>query len=262
MTQRHDELNTAQTVRELLNEVALERDLRQSTVVAYRRCLTQLGVLELPVSAVTKELVVERAWKLANPNTRRNAIIAARTVFGFSIKIPRSIPRRYTLPSEDTLRLAVMTSPFETRALLMMYAGCRLGEACAVSRDDLSGDRLRIDKQVQVIRETGLRTITRIAAVKTREADVVIPAWLGERIQGLTGTDSPDAVRESLRRAGQRVGVLLTPTELRHWYITELIARGIPLELVRKQARHSDLSVTLTYYQEHDSAMIHDIFQA
>jgi len=49
------------------------------------------------------------------------------------------VPRRYVLPDEDTLRLALMTTPHETRGLLMMYCALRLGEACAVTSRDVAG---------------------------------------------------------------------------------------------------------------------------
>ena len=75
-------------------------------------------------------------------------------MLGFGFKIPRGVPRHYDLPDEDTLRLALMTSPHEIRGLLMAYAGLRLGEACAITRLDVAGDRLRVDKQVQALRET------------------------------------------------------------------------------------------------------------
>jgi len=248
------------TVRERLNQVALEKDLRPSTRIAYQRAMTQLGVLHLKVNEVTQQQVTDALWTLSNPNTRRGAAIAARSVFGFKIKIGKSVPRRYQLPEEDTLRLALMTSPHETRGLLMMYCALRLGEACAITRADIAGDRLRVDKQVQALRETGLPTIVGLAETKGDESDVVIPAWLAERVQGLTETAKPDGVRESLRRAGARVGIALNPHQLRHWSITTMIKRGLPLELVRQQARHSDISVTLTFYEEYNSSMVHDIF--
>jgi integrase len=262
VTQRQavDEQCAELTVRERLNQVALERDLRPSTRIAYQRCMTQLGILDELVSSVTIEAVTATLWTMTNPNTRRGAAIAARSVLGFKIRIGKSVPRRYTLPSEDTLRLALMQTPHETRALLMMFCGLRLGEACAVTRDALSGDRLRVDRQIQTLRETGCPTITGVAQVKSSETDVVIPAWLADQVRGLTGTVTPDAVRESLRRAGQKVGIKLNPHLLRHWCITTMIDRGLPLELVRQQARHSDLSITLGFYQEFSSQQIHEVF--
>jgi len=249
-----------QTVRERLNQVALERDLRPSTRIAYQRAMTQLGILDEPVATVTQQQVTDALWALSNPNTRRGAAIAARSILGFNLKIGKSVPRRYQLPDEDTLRLALMTSPHEVRGLLMMFCALRLGEACAITRADLSGDRLRVARQIQALRETGKATIVRVTETKTPAAQVVIPGWLAERVQGLTETAKPDGVRESLRRAGARVGIKLNPHQLRHWSITTMIERGLPLELVRQQARHSDISITLSHYQEYSTDQIHDVF--
>ena len=44
--------------------------------------------------------------------------MAVRSVLGLEIKIPRGVPRRYDLPDEDTLRLALTTTPHEVRGLL------------------------------------------------------------------------------------------------------------------------------------------------
>lgn len=251
----------AQTVSQRLYEVALAKGLRQSTLLSYKRLLGYLGLLNLPLSDVTSELVSDALWRLDNPNTRRAAVIAVRSVLGLSIKIPRGIPRRYDLPSEDTLRLALMTSPHEVRGLLMMYAGCRVGEACAITATDVSGDRLSITKQVVQLHETGKPTTNRIGPVKTTEAEVVIPHWLAVRVLTLSETTKPDVVRESLRRAGAKVGIALTPHMLRHWFATTMLDRGAPLPLVQKQMRHSDIAVTLrTYVQYQADATVHDIF--
>ena len=121
---------------------------------------------------MSRQGVEAALWTLSNPNTRRGAAIAARRCWASRSRSARACPRRYTLPDEDTLRLALMTSPHEARGLLMMYCALRLGEACAITAGDLSGDRLRVDKQVQALRETGQPTIVRVTETKTRR-----PTW-------------------------------------------------------------------------------------
>lgn len=249
------------TVRERLHAIALERGLRQSTVLSYERLLGRLGLLDCDLTQVSQSEALDALWTIDNPNTRRAAVIAVRSVFGWSIKIPRGIPRRYELPDEDTLRLALMTTPHEPRGLLMMYAGLRVGEACAITLVDVSGDRLRVDKQVQQLHRTGKPTTTRVGPGKTGVADVVIPHWLTSVVLSIETRAKPDAVRESLRRAGQRVGIRLNPHLLRHWYATTLLERGVPLSVVAEQMRHSDPAVTLrTYSQSKASKSIHDTF--
>lgn len=248
-------------VSEALYAVALERDLRKSTVIEYKRSLARIGLLDREVGEVATEEVTEALWAISNPNTRRNSAIAVRAVLGISIRIPKAVSRRYNLPDEDTLRLALMTSPHELRGLLMMYGGLRLGEACAITRLDVTGDRLRVDKQVQALRETGKPTVLHITQVKTAEADIVIPLWLAERVLDVSETAKPDGVRESLRRAGSRVGISLNPHQLRHWYATTALERGVPMMVVSKQLRHSDIATTLRTYTQHKSEThIHKAF--
>ncbi|WP_460790558.1 hypothetical protein [Nocardioides maradonensis] len=153
--------------RERLSETALERGLRRSTMLSYRRLLDGLGILDTDPS---KEDVLERIWSIENPNIRRATVIAVRSVFGWSIKIPRAVPRRYDLPSEDTLRLALMTSPHEPRGLLMLYAGLRIGESCAITHRDVDGDRLTVNKQVQSLHETGKPTTTKVGPFTKAQA--------------------------------------------------------------------------------------------
>lgn len=248
------------TVRDELHQQALERGLRMSTRLSYERLLGRMGLLDLEVSQVSTEGLLEALWAIDNPNTRRSAVVALRSVLGVQIKIPRGVPRRYDLPDEDTLRLALMTSPHEVRGLLMMYAGLRVGEACAITSRDLRGDRLLVDKQVIQLHEKGKTTVTRIGPVKTHEADVVVPRFLAERVESLEQTTKPDTVRESMRRAGEKVGIKLNPHLMRHWYATTLISRGVPLSLVSRQLRHSDVATTLRTYSQHNEQSIHDVF--
>ena len=214
------------TVRETLYLVAGKKSLRQSTVYSYERLLGRMGILDL--EHPSQEQVVEALWTIDNPNTRRAAAIAVRSVLGYPIRIPKGVPRRYDLPAEDTLRMALMLTPHQPRGLLMMYAGLRIGEACAITARDRRGDRLTVDKQVVQLHSTGKQIPVRIGPVKTNEASIVIPSLLNPYVDGLTTWDKPANVRESLRRAGNKVGFSLSPHMLRHWYATTLLARWHP----------------------------------
>ena len=247
-------------VSEKLSQIALEKELRRSTFLSYERLLRSLSLLDEEVSEVSQAAVTERLWQLSNPNTRRATIIALRSVFGWKMKIPRSIPRRYDLPSEDELRFALMFSPKEARGLLMMYAGLRIGEACAITHKDRHGDRLTVDKQVLELHRTGSATTWSIGPTKTAAASIVIPELLFPVVDSINEIDKPGRVRESLRRAGTKAGFSLTPHMLRKWYCSHLISHGLPLELVRKQMRHSDISITLGHYQQFSEADIHKLF--
>ena len=103
--------------------IALERCSRQSTLFSYERRRAIRGIFLMNVQDVSQEAVPHRLWTLEGSSTRRPTVIALRSVFGWKVKIPRSVPKRYDLADEDTLRVALMTSPHEARGLLMMYGG-------------------------------------------------------------------------------------------------------------------------------------------
>lgn len=247
------------TVRQQLIDVALAKGLRQATLISYETMLGRVLDLDLAVAQVEQEAVLERLWLLDSPNTRRSTVIALRSVLGWQMKVPKGIARRYDLPDEDTLRLALMLSRHETRGLLMGWAGLRIGEACATTAADLVGeDRLRVAAQISQLHRTGHPTVVRRGPVKISEAEIVIPRWLVPRVQGLDCTVKPDAVREGLRRAGAKVGIVLNPHQLRHFYATNLLAKGVPLTVVQRQMRHTNVASTLRYQQANDGESIHD----
>lgn len=251
-------------IRERVEQVGREKNLRQSTVFSYRRLLLAAGITD---SDLSREEIESLLFSIDNHNTRRATVIAARSVFGYDIKIPKATPRKYVLPDETQLRLALMTSPHELRGLLMMYAGLRIGEACAVTHKSVNGDQLLVDRQVLELHASSFQTggerkrVVRIAPVKTSDAAIVIPFWLAELVKTIDDTAVPSIVRESLRRAGKKVGISLNPHMLRHYYATTLLAKGAPLTLVQQQMRHSDIATTLRTYSQHDaSEAIHRFF--
>lgn len=250
-------------IRSLCERVGVEKGLRQSTIFSYRRLLLGAGITD---DSLSREEVESLLFDIENPSTRRATVIAVRSVLGHNIRIPKAPKRSYVLPSEDDLRLALMTSPHELRGLLMMYAGLRIGEACAVTSKSINGDKLLVDRQVIELyassRETGAeaKRVVRIGPAKTSEATITVPFWLAERVKSIDDTAVPSLVRESLRRAGKKVGIKLNPHQLRHWYATTLLERGAPLTLVQHQMRHSDIAITLRAYSEHSTEDIHKLF--
>lgn len=229
---------------DLLRKAQEERDLRQSTVNSYRKLLVRIGIEN---DELSRDELEGRLLLVRNINTRRATVVAIRAVLSVPIKVPVGIPRSYTLPTEDQLRFALMQCRYETRGLLMMYAGLRLGEACAVTSDQLSGDRLMIDRQVVEFWEAGVH-ISRLSPVKAGQGMVVFPEWLIPRIEELGAFDNPGNVRAAFYHWGKRHGIQLNPHMLRHWHATWLLNRGVNIVAVSKQLRHSDPAITMRAY--------------
>jgi integrase len=245
------------TVHHLLLDRALERGLRASTVRSYTTLLTRIGLIDREVDSVTREECLEALWKLNSVNTRRATAICLRSIVPScaGMKIPKGVARRYRLMDETTLRLVLSLTPHQTVCELMAFAGLRSGEASAITYRDLRGDdRLVVDKQV--CEDQG----NRIGPVKTTEAEIVIPHWLAAKVATVTETSRPASVRESLRRAGKKVGLEVNPHQLRHWYASTLLERGVPLITISRALRHSDIKTTVAYLQVDDSKAIHSVF--
>jgi integrase len=219
------------------------KDIRPGTRRQYLislRPFFDLDPDELTVSDLNSILLT-----MTNQNTRRKCVIALKACVDHpavkALRVPASVPRDYDLPSEGTLRLALLTCPHETRLLLAMYAGLRLGELCAVTSSDVSGRWLTVARQVG-------ETTRRLMPVKAGQARVPLPAWLAERAEGLSGHVSPKAVRKACANAGRRLGIQLNPHQLRTWYCNHLIAQGLPPHVVQRLMRHANVRVTFTHY--------------
>lgn len=242
---------------ELLEQARIERGLRAPTVASYRKLLTRIGVVD---DSLSQEDLEGRLLNVRNVNSRRAVIVAIRAVLKIPMKIPKGVPRTYDLPTEDQIRFALMQCQYEARGLLMMYGGLRIGEACAVTKNQLNGDQLLVDRQILEFTDRGT-TIARLAPVKANEGTVTIPEWLIPRIEALEDTDIPSRVRAAFWHWGKAHGIKMNPHMLRKWHGTWLLARGVNIVTVSKQLRHTDPAITMRAYIMTDQDDIRKAFK-
>ncbi len=121
--------------RDRLYAAAMERGLRRSTVLSYQVLMNRLGVLDMDP---TREEVMAAIWSIDNPNSRRAAVIAVRSIFQWDSKIPKPVPRRYVLPGTfdftsfygtAVTALTLYTSAFVCEALRSGINAVPLGQA-------------------------------------------------------------------------------------------------------------------------------------
>lgn len=235
------------TARDYTIEVLAARQLNRSTIHSYLQTISHLGLSDVPMEEISLQYLYSALMKVDNPNTRRKHVIALRSIFQeFSwikkLRIQKSVPRVYDLPSEQDIRFTLMLSPFELQGLLMMYAGLRCGEACDVKPSALKGQILYVHTQRYDDSST--------AQAKT-SGHVIIPQWLADRVKLMQyRVVTPGMVRESFRRYGRKTGIHISPHMLRHWYATMMVNHRINPEIARRQMRHSDLKTTLGYYTQ------------
>ncbi|MET7741970.1 tyrosine-type recombinase/integrase [Streptomyces sp. NPDC005385] len=243
-----------QTVRDFAAVTLSERLLRKSTADSYMQTVRHLGIEEDVMEDISLLYLFERLQGITNVNTKRKHTVALRSLFRDvvpnikELKISKSVPRVYDFPTEEEMRRVIEATPYRFYGLLMMYAGLRIGEACAITPKDLKGNVLKVHKQRD---EDG-----RLVLSKT-QGEVIIPAWLCLEVKGhKPEVVTPGAVRESLWRYGQKLSITTNPHMFRHWYCTVLVKRKVNPEIARKQMRHSDLKTTLGYYAQVEKADI------
>lgn len=136
-----------------------------------------------------------------------------------------------------------------------MYGGLRVGEACAVTPEKLQGNYLDVN---QAFSQDGLN----LGSPKTY-GKILLPDWLADEVRLMEAKDywpigkpTKDVTnscfkisrnKEWIARTG---GKSVNPHMLRHWYATDMIRRGVNPEVVRRQMRHKNVSVTLKIYTQ------------
>jgi len=234
----------------VLSSLDAKQGIKPTTRASYYRLL--LPVIDLSIDDPS---ILEWAKRIPNPNTKRSTLIALRSigyeVGGVAPKVTRSFARHYDLPDEESLRLMFSYNKYEVQYLTMMYLGLRLGEACHVSKQDLMpGGRIFIQEQVAEWVEDG-RRVTEVREPKSIPAVIDCPPWLADRLPKVAPDFVPTNVRAALHYTSKRyLGKLVNPHSLRHWCATFMIRKGVPLPVVQRQMRHSDISTTLRIYAE------------
>lgn len=194
----------------------------------------------------------------------RDGIIPTNPAVG--IRLPRSSTRAVTttMPSETTIAEVVRAAegPYKLLIALAAYAGLRLGEARALTWDDVDvvADALYIRAQVQQTPGGGwslqppkydsYRTIPISDDLKPllEEAQEDDPSGL------VCGADGRPLHPGSVNREWVRQRVASDLPEgfrihdLRHWYASRLIAQGANVLTVQRRLGHARASTTLDVY--------------
>ena len=248
-------------VKEALAVYIQSRPLRASTKTTYERTFKVLDLLEADTKDLTVDLLYAKLNEIPNHNTRRTHTIVLRSVLGDIpgiklLKVQATQPKYWDLPDENTLRTAIEQSRWWKVLYLCMYAGLRVGEACAVRPSDLRGNRLIINRQITQQGE--------LLPAKT-VGQVILPQWLAEFVANMDETDwwpegkTSKRLTDHCKKLSKKTKVKVTPHLLRHWYATEMIRATRNPELVRRQLRHARLDTTLQVYAQVSHEDLNDL---
>jgi integrase len=233
------------------------RPLKYGTKQSYIKGIKSLGIWDMKISELSSALIFEKTDQMRSHNVKKNIYIMLRSVFrdlGIFSDLPilSGISKHYELPTQNELHAIIERSKYRRILYLCMYAGLRVGEACAVVPSQLEGNYLTVDRAFS---QDGKH----LGSPKTY-GKVLIPSWLANEVRAMKKDDewqlgmSTQLVSwacVSLSRKGSQIHI--NPHMLRHWFATDMIRRGVNPETVRRQMRHSNINTTMRIYVQVNS---------
>ena len=247
-------------VSEYATEVINTRPYKYQTRQTFFKDLKRLGIWDLDVDQVNSALIKDVVEQLTTQSTRKRLYITARSIFRDLNKC-QDLPnleaegKIYDIPPQEQLEWLIDRSKYRLQLLLCMFGGLRVGEACAVTPEKLSGDYLDVN---QAYSQDGLH----LGSPKTY-GKILLPHWLAEEVKNMqpeqlwslgrtTKLVSHSCYKLSRGEKFKNLsgGKTVNPHMLRHWYATDMIRRGVNPEVVRRQMRHKNVSVTLKIYTQ------------
>lgn len=246
------ELELQMLVSEYAENVINNRPLKYGTRVSYIKIIKSLGIWDMEISDLNCALIFDKVDQMRSHNVKKNVYICLRSVFkdlGIFNDLPilQGISKEYDFPSQEELHQIIDRSKYRRILYLCMYAGLRVGEACAVIPSQLEGNILTVDRAFS---QDGKH----LGSPKTY-GKVLIPDWLADEIRNM-----PDAEIWQIGMTTQLVswacgnlskrgaGKHINPHMLRHWFATDMIKRGINPEIARRQLRHKNIETTMKIY--------------
>jgi integrase len=244
-------------VSEYASNVINNRPLKYGTRQSYFKIIKSLGIWDLDISELNCARIFDKVDQMRSHNVKKNVYICLRSVFrdlGIFNDLPilEGIPKTYELPTQQELHDLIDRSKYRRILYLCMYAGLRVGEACAVIPSQLDGNYLTVDRAFS---QDGKH----LGSPKTY-GKVLIPEWLAEEIIGMKPEDywhlgMPTQLVSwacgNLSKRRSRIHI--NPHMLRHWYATELIRLNTNPEVVRRQLRHKNIETTMKIYVQVNS---------
>lgn len=193
------------------------------------------------------------------------------------LKLPDRLPRFLTdeqvrkVRDDLEARVGQVRFPVQQRDALLDRAvfyllwqgGLRRGEVEHLHLEDLD----LAERKVTIRDGKGRKDRT---VYLTDRAVTSLQAYLERR--GMGGSDhvflyrhrslQKDLMTARLKAAGQRVGVKVSPHQLRHTYATQLLNAGCPVTSIQKLLGHRNLNTTMIYARVHNRTVAEDYYAA
>lgn len=245
-------------VHQYVQECISKRQYKYATKQSYIKGIKSLGIWDWDVSSLTPQFFYEALDAIANLNTRKSLTIICRSIFKdlgicADLKVIEGIPRTYELPSQEELHRVIDRSKYKNYLYLCMYAGLRIGEACAITPKSVHKEGTSYWLHIeQAWSQDGMN----LGSAKTI-GKVMIPQWLALQILEMKPEDiwkkgNPTLKItwscNSLSKKGERIHI--NPHMLRHWFATDMVRRNVPVHVIMRQMRHKNINTTMRIYAQ------------
>jgi len=222
------------------------------------RCLKKLELWELEYESLTPAFCWERIDGIINQNVKRVYAGYVRNIFNYGrnqIPVVMGESKVYDLPTQEELHKVIESSKYRLQLLLCMYAGLRIGEACAVVPQQIKKEGnnyfLNVDRAFSQDGKS-------FGSPKT-VGKVMIPEWLALEIlsiqeeqywkKGIPTKLITSACMSLGTKNKQRI-IRINPHMLRHWFATDMARRNVPPNVMMKQMRHKNVQTTMAIYSQ------------
>lgn len=250
---------------------------------ALRRCVDALGDLNLteitPAQIKSFLLGMGLAYKTTNNHKAVISLVIQYAISEMgisminpvpSVKLPKTLAKSTRQPLTKNERDTILESTADEfqLAYLIMYTGCRCGEAIGLQRKDIDMDNNLIHVSKQITHD-GNRPV--LSELKTDASERSIPLLpkLKERIQELNLSpddyivSGPDPLTKSAldkrwKKYCKENGIDIDRHSIRHEFATMLFEAGVDVKTAQTLLGHSNFNTTMNIYTHVREKQIED----
>lgn len=203
--------------------------LSPATIRGYRTILNNLTIKDLPIDKITTPVLQSLVNDLAltlSPKTIKNVngfIVSVLKYYGAEVqspRLPQRIKKEIYIPSEDDVKRIlndVKGTKYEVPFTLATL-GLRRSEICALTKDDLKGNILTIDKAL--VEDENKNWIVKTTKTTDSTRTIIVPDYLADLIREKGIYDSsPHSLYSKLKCVQDRLGIQrFAFHKLRHFF--------------------------------------------
>ncbi len=235
--------------------------IRSYTVISRNHFQNLMGIRVDKITPAMMQLAINEMALESSAKTVRNAFSLMNTVIksvvsGFdcsSVTLPSKIKKDLYIPDNETISALISASqgtPFYIPILLGAFGGLRRGEICALTKDDFTGNKVKISKDVVI--DIDNNVIVKSPKTYSSYRTVELPPFVIEEIKKLEYkiySASPHSLTKGFCDLLVRSNLpKFRFHDLRHYYISYLFDLNVPEKYIIAQVGHSSANITKRIY--------------